>query len=60
MKINPNKPHLYKPHQEMKYLKRALENQHLYETDELRKIKARLTELRQERAEPNQTGLGFL
>jgi|TARA_B100000131_G_scaffold218865_1_gene210389 hypothetical protein len=60
MKINPNKPHLYRPQQEMKYLKRALENQHLYETDELRKIKARLTELRQERAEPNQTGLGFL
>ena len=60
MKINPYKPHLYRPQQEMKYLKRALENQHLYETDELRKIKARLTELRQERAEPNQTGLGFL
>lgn len=60
MKINPNKPHLYRPQQEMKYLKRALEQQHLYETDELRKIKARLTELRQERAEPNQTGLGFL
>ena len=60
MKINPNKPHLYRPQQEMKYLKRALEQQHLYETDELRKIKSRLTELRQERAEPNQTGLGFL
>ena len=51
---------LYNPRQEMKYLKEALKQPHLYETDEIRKLKSRLTELREERSEPNQTGLGFL
>ena len=51
---------LYNPRREMKYLKEALKQPHLYDSDEIRKLKSRLTELREERSEPNQTGLGFL
>ena len=62
MKLNPNtKPiQMYNPRQEMKYLKEALKQPHLYDSDEIRKLKSRVTELREERSEPNQTGLGFL
>ena len=62
MKLNPkSKPiQMYNPRQEMKYLKEALKQPHLYDTEEIRKLKSRLTELREERSEPNQTGLGFL
>ena len=62
MKLNPNhKPiQMYNPRQEMKYLKEALKKDYLYSTDEIRKLKSRLTQLRNERAEPNSTGLGFL
>ncbi len=51
---------LYNPRREMKYLKEALKQPHLYDSEEIRKLKSRLTELREERSEPNQTGLGFL
>ena len=62
MKLNPNtKPiQMYNPRQEMKYLKEALKKDYLYSTDEIRTLKRRLTILRNERAEPNSTGLGFL
>ena len=62
MKLNPNaKPiQMYNPRQEMKYLKEALKKDYLYSTDEIRTLKRRLTQLRNERAEPNLTGLGFL
>lgn len=61
MKLNPkNKIQMYNPRQEMKYLKEALKKEYLYSTDELRKLKSRLTQLRNERAEPNSTGLGFM
>ena len=63
MKLNPNNNKLiqmYNPRQEMKYLKEALKKDYLYSTDEIRKLKSRLTQLRNERAEPNSTGLGFL
>ena len=60
MKLRPDKIHLYNPRQEMTYLKEALKKPHLYDTEELRKLKSRLTQLRNERAEPNQTGLGFM
>ena len=43
----------------MKYLKEALKKDYLYSTDEIRTLKRRLTELRNERSEPNVTGLGF-
>lgn len=61
MKLNPNaKPiQMYNPRQEMKYLKEALKQPHLYNTDEIRTLKRRLTILRNERSEPNVTGLGF-
>ena len=61
MKLNPNaKPiQMYNPRQEMKYLKEALKKDYLYTTDEIRTLKRRLTELRNERSEPNVTGLGF-
>ena len=62
MKLNPKNKmiQMYNPRQEMKYLKEALKQPHLYDSDEIRKLKSRLTELREERSEPNQTGLGFL
>ena len=61
MKLNPNaKPiQMYNPRQEMKYLKEALKKDYLYSTDEIRTLKRRLTKLRNERSEPNVTGLGF-
>jgi hypothetical protein len=61
MKLNPNaKPiQMYNPRQEMKYLKEALKKDYLYSTDEIRTLKRRLTILRNERSEPNSTGLGF-
>lgn len=61
MKLNPNaKPiQMYNPRQEMKYLKEALKKDYLYSTDEIRTLKRRLTILRNERSEPNVTGLGF-
>lgn len=54
-----NYQQFYTPKREMKLLKEALKKDYLYDSEELRKLKSRLTELRQERAEPNQTGLGF-
>ena len=61
MKLNPNnKPiQMYNPRQEMKYLKEALKKDYLYSTDEIRTLKRRLTILRNERSEPNSTGIGF-
>ena len=61
MKLNPKNKmiQMYNPRQEMKYLKDALKQPHLYNTEEIRKLKSRLTELRNERSEPNVTGLGF-
>lgn len=55
-----NYQQFYTPKREMKLLKEALKKDYLYDSEELRKLKSRLTELRQERAEPNQTGLGFV
>ena len=61
MKLNPKNKmiQMYNPRQEMKYLKEALKKDYLYSTDEIRTLKRRLTELRNERSEPNVTGLGF-
>ena len=61
MKLNPKNKmiQMYNPRQEMKYLKEALKKDYLYSTDEIRTLKRRLTTLRNERAEPNSTGLGF-
>ena len=62
MKLNPNaKPiQMYNPRQEMKYLKEALKKDYLYSTDEIRTLKRRLTQLRNERVEHNTTGLVLL
>ena len=55
-----NYQQFYSPKREMNLVKEALKKDYLYDSEELRKLKSRLTELRQERAEPNQTGLGFV